>query len=167
MAAILRQEEKYLWPEAYYHTTFHTLAAPQHTGNIQYNVANTISPRILTKICIKEYKPFNKPLYPYVTGKYPYIISIKTTPLLVNNTSSPHCPIPLHKTPNRPILQKIHNITVQWMCIDDTNAYNTIWYERQWPPPINCSIKNILTYKLNLNLFQKMKPNHPQSICNL
>ena len=154
-AAILRQEGNFLKPEAYYHTIFHTLDAPQQIGKDQYDAINTIAPPILTNSIIKLYQPFNNTLYPDETGKNPASISIITSPIIFHNTYTPQLPIPLPKKSNSPIFQTIYNITVKWIFIYDENSYITIWSKHNFPPPITWNITNIFTSKTNPDLFKK------------
>ena len=65
VAAILRQEEHFLRPETYYHTTFHNLDSPQHIEKYLAGAINNTTPPILTNIIIQayQYQLFNNTIY--------------------------------------------------------------------------------------------------------
>ena len=50
VTSIIRQEHKYLIPESYNHTKFHTFEAPQHIGKHTYYAIKTTVPPLIKKI---------------------------------------------------------------------------------------------------------------------
>ena len=152
---------KFLRPESYYHTIFHTLEYHQHIFKYWADAINTIASPILTNSIIQSYQPFHNTIYRDDTG------TGRTIPMFFHNTYTPQLPIPIHKTTNSPIFQTIDNIIVQFICIYDKNLSTIIWDGRHCPPPITRNITNMFTSKTKSTLFQKILPNHPQIICSL
>ena len=85
---------------------------PQHTGKDLADAINNIAPQILRNSVIQAAQPFNNTLDLDETFPDPATIFIITSPILVNNTSTPQRPIPLPKTYNIPIFQTNDNLTV-------------------------------------------------------